>query len=90
MIPGPKGDPAFAVKFKGFMRVHLLDKLNEFYHSEDRVPVPWDYLMACLISAHLGIVQYWLEQGRDNSPWEMALMFTLMTQLSPIQSGLKK
>ncbi len=88
---GPNGDPAFSAKFKEFMRVHLMDKFNEFHHSEDRVPVPWDYLMAYLISAHLGIVQYWLERGRDHTPWDMALMFTRMTQLSPIQSaGLKK
>ncbi|MCP3776218.1 TetR family transcriptional regulator C-terminal domain-containing protein [Paenibacillus sp. MZ04-78.2] len=88
---GPKGDPAFSAKFKEFMRVHLLNKFNEFHHSEDRVPVPWDYLIAYLISAHLGIVQHWLEQDCDHSPWDMAWMFTRMTQLSPIQSaGLKK
>ncbi|WP_462411000.1 TetR/AcrR family transcriptional regulator [Neobacillus sp. Marseille-QA0830] len=79
---GPKGDPSFQVKLKEMIKslMHgiLLSKVNQ----ED-ILVPVDFLLSYISSAHLGVVQYWLETGMKQPPEEMTLILAKMTLLGP-------
>lgn len=53
--------------------------------------VPLDYFFAYVSSAHLGVIQEWLEDGIKLSPTEIALILSKTTFLGPgFVVGLKK
>jgi AcrR family transcriptional regulator len=90
-ILGPKGDPAYPLKLKQFMRDNLYEKLHKHTTDHKELLVPPDYLTAYTISANLGMIQYWLETGMALPPREFALMLTRIVRLGPLQStGMKK
>ncbi|WP_251554949.1 TetR/AcrR family transcriptional regulator [Neobacillus muris] len=79
---GPKGDPGFQVKLKEMMKslMHrfLISKLDE-----EGIMVPIDFLLSYICSAHVGVIQYWLETGMEKSPQELTLILAKMTLLGP-------
>lgn len=89
VVLGPKGDPSFQVKLKEFIKKsflqHLVIKINQ-----EEVLVPLEYLMAYVSSAHLGVIQHWLENDMEKSPREMAMFLAKTTFLGPAYvAGLK-
>ncbi|MFL6559059.1 MAG: TetR-like C-terminal domain-containing protein, partial [Bacillus sp. (in: firmicutes)] len=57
---------------------NLISKINN-----ENLLVPVDYLFAYISSAHLGVIQHWLENGMEQSPREMALVLSRITLLGP-------
>jgi AcrR family transcriptional regulator len=89
-ILGPKGDPSFQIKLKNVMKENILQKLLKHIKSEEMI-VPIDYFFAYVSSAHLGVIQHWLENGLQKTPREMALIISRTTFLGPgYVAGLKK
>lgn len=89
-ILGSKGDPTFQIKFKNFMKTNLFEEKIVKQLKKINMLVPEEYLIAYIISAHLGVIQQWLENGMVQSPREMALILPKMTLAGPLYAaGLK-
>ncbi|MDY0941132.1 MULTISPECIES: TetR/AcrR family transcriptional regulator [Priestia] len=87
---GPKGNPGFHLKIKEVMKTNMLEKL-ELVNSQTPPLVPLEHLMSYVTSAHLGVIQYWLEQDMKQSPREMALTLASMTFFGPAYvAGIKR
>ncbi|MCM3770760.1 TetR/AcrR family transcriptional regulator [Priestia aryabhattai] len=87
---GPKGNPGFHLKIKEVMKTNMLEKL-ELVNSQTPPLVPLEHLMSYVTSAHLGVIQYWLEQDMKQSPREMALTLASMTFFGPVYvAGIKR
>jgi AcrR family transcriptional regulator len=86
-ILGSKGDPTFQIKFKDFMRVNLFEEKIVKQLNKINMLVPQEYLIAYIISAHLGVIQQWLASGMVQSPREMALILPKMTLAGPLHAA---
>ncbi|MBM7871347.1 AcrR family transcriptional regulator [Clostridium pascui] len=89
-ILGPKGDPIFRIKLKNLINVNLFEKhLANKYNSQDML-VSKDYFISYVLSAHLGVIMYWLENDIEKSPRDIALVLSKLSMLGPLEvSGLK-
>jgi AcrR family transcriptional regulator len=82
-ILGPKGDPIFHNKIKKFIETNLFEKTLIKTFNKDNVLVPEEYFISYVLSAHLGVVQQWIESGMKKSPKDMALILTKLFLLGP-------
>jgi AcrR family transcriptional regulator len=82
VILGPKGDPAFQEKMKEVMKRNLLQNVVEKIKKENLI-VPPEHLIAYVCSAHLGVIQHWIENGMKESPREMSSILAQITLLGP-------
>jgi AcrR family transcriptional regulator len=90
-ILGPKGDPSFQHKLKTFMQETLIGGRPDSPIREDRMLVPARYFVTYVGSAHIGVIQQWLESGRKESPGEMARILSTFVVHGPLYAaGLKK
>ncbi len=88
---GPKGDVSFQSKLKDFMLKHLFETNKVPFLKERTLLVPPEYLVAYIGSAHIGVIQQWLNHDREESPHEMARIIATMTLNGPFfAAGLKK
>ncbi|NEX77804.1 TetR/AcrR family transcriptional regulator [Bacillus thermocopriae] len=88
-ILGPKGDLSFHTKMKEFMWKTLFEN-NKFIQQENLL-VPIEYLISYISSAHLGVIQQWLNSDKNESPQEMAHILYTMTANGPFYAaGLKR
>ncbi|CAM3207126.1 TetR/AcrR family transcriptional regulator [Filibacter tadaridae] len=86
VILGSKGNPLFQVKLKNFIKDNFLSNiLPQVIKQSKNDPflVPLDYLMAYISSAHLGVIQQWLESKMQQTPREMALILSNITFYGP-------
>ena len=88
----PKGDLLFQTRLKEFMWETLFnDDSGDAIFSEDKILVPGEYLASYIASAHLGVIQQWLDTGKKESPEEMAHILFMITVNGPFYAaGLKK
>lgn len=88
---GSKGDMTFQTRFKVFFRETMLGNRPDMLINEEECLVPPHYFATYVGSAHLGLVQQWLESGRQESPEEMARILTTILVHGPLYAaGLKK
>ncbi|MNC44054.1 hypothetical protein D3C75_929480 [compost metagenome] len=55
----------------------------KYQPDDSQLSIPRDYLVAYIVSAHLGVIQHWLESGMKLSPEEMAALMTRLNVLGP-------
>ncbi|UTR10417.1 TetR/AcrR family transcriptional regulator [Evansella sp. LMS18] len=84
-ILGPKGDPGFQTKMKALIANQIKGRLLS--GNPENMPVPQEYLIAYLVSAHLGVVQHWIEGGFKKTPKEMARIISNMNFYGPLAAG---
>lgn len=86
-ILGPKGDPTFQRKLKELIHNCLLE--NSWYMpiKKEDMKVPESYFVAYVLSAHLGVIQQWLENDMEKTPEEMATILSKMFLLGPSRSA---
>lgn len=90
VLLGPNGNSAFQVRVKEVIKKKMLDKFLIHSHPEHML-VPLDYLVAYVSSAHLGVIQQWLQRGMDRTPQEMALLLSKISNFGPAYvAGLKE
>lgn len=90
-ILGPKGDPKFHIKLKKFIAAHIFENELDKVFKRENILVPEAYFVSYILSAHLGVIQQWLESGMEKSPEEMALILSKMFFLGPFKvAGLNK
>ncbi|MBE4909178.1 TetR/AcrR family transcriptional regulator [Bacillus luteolus] len=88
---GPRGDLSFQTKLKVFMRKALFDSNNNSIFKQADLLVPPEYLISYIASAHIGVIQEWLNSDRAESPQEIARIISTMTINGPFfAAGLKK
>jgi len=76
---GPKGHLTFQSRLKDFLwKTIFTDGPNSFI-QEEKLLVPGQYLASYIASAHIGVIQKWLENGMKESPYEMAHILSTMT-----------
>lgn len=88
---GPKGDMSFQIRIRAFMQETMLGKSPDVLINEEECLVPTQYFATYVGSAHIGVIQQWLESGRKESPEEMARILTTILVHGPLYAaGLKK
>jgi len=86
-ILGPKGDPKFHIKIKKLIQMNLFEiNLNNAF-NKDSILIPMEYFVSYVLSAHLGVIQQWLNSGMDRSPEEMTLILSKMFLLGPFKAA---
>nr|UWI50504.1 TetR/AcrR family transcriptional regulator [Clostridioides difficile] len=90
-ILGPKGDPTFERKIKRFIEINLFEKQKSRNFNIDEAVISEEYFIQYILSADLGVIQYWLEKNMKESPDEMALILARMSLLGPLRAvGIRK
>lgn len=90
-VLGPKGDLSFQEKLRDFMWETLFGDITPKLIDEEKLLVPSQYLISYVASAHIGIIQQWLNSGRKESPEEMARILSTIAVNGPFSAaGLKK
>lgn len=84
VILGPNGNPSFQNRLKEVIKKNLLHRFSHFL-KEENMMVPPDYLLAYVSSAHLGLIQHWLECGMDRPPEEVARILSQTVILGPVK-----
>lgn len=88
---GPKGDLSFQTKLKKFIWKTLFESNKNPLIKQENFLVPAEYLISYIASAHIGVIQQWLNSEREESPQEMARILSTMTINGPFfAAGLKK
>ncbi|MFY0804435.1 TetR/AcrR family transcriptional regulator [Peribacillus frigoritolerans] len=88
---GPKGDLSFQTKIKDFMLKTLFENDQNALIKEENLLVPGHFLISYIASAHIGVIQQWLDSERKESPQEMARILSTITVNGPFfAAGLKK
>lgn len=89
-ILGPNGDPRFQNKIKELIHTNVFEKNLIKAFNKENMLVPEEYFISYLLSAHIGVIQKWLESGMEKTPEEMALILAKMSFLGPFKvTGLK-
>ncbi len=90
-VIGEKGDLSFQTKLKEYIWKTLFEEHSTAILKEENLLVPGRYLASYISSAHIGVVQQWLESGRKESPQEMARILSTLTINGPFfAAGIKK
>ncbi|MGE5630616.1 MAG: TetR/AcrR family transcriptional regulator [Caulobacteraceae bacterium] len=84
-ILGPKGDPKFHTKLKKFIEASIFGSQMVKVFKPENMLVPEAYFASYILSAHLGVIQQWLESGMEKSPEEMSLILSKMFFLGPFK-----
>ncbi|NLF45410.1 MAG: TetR/AcrR family transcriptional regulator [Syntrophomonadaceae bacterium] len=82
-----KGDLSFQEQFKNIIWSNLFEKELSVHIKKDNLLVPGDYLVIYLISAHLGVIQHWLEKEQRETPREMASILYHLSFRGPLYAA---
>ncbi len=77
-VLGSKGNVAFQTRLRDFMLKIMVGGQNPLVKEEELL-VSKHYLAAYVASAHIGVIQKWLETGRKESPQEIAQFLANIT-----------
>lgn len=80
---GPKGDAGFQVKMKEFLSKALFERNQDVLFGAGNSLVPPRYLSAYIASAHIGVIQQWLNGDNGEAPEEIARIISTMTIKGP-------
>lgn len=90
-VLGPKGDLSFQTKLKKFIWKTLFQGNKIPLVNQENFLVPADYFISYVASAHIGVIQQWLNSENRESPEEMARILSNLTINGPFfAAGLKK
>ena len=65
-VLSPKGDLSFQTKLKDFMWKTLFEDTNGALINKENLLVPSQYLASYMASAHIGVIQQWLNSGQKH------------------------
>ncbi|MEE6132831.1 TetR/AcrR family transcriptional regulator [Priestia sp. GS2] len=85
-VLGPNGKVVFQIKLKEYIKLNV-GKVFLKETKEENMKVPKEYLVSYLVSAHLGVIQEWLEKGLKEEPKEIALYIATISFMGPFEAG---
>ena len=88
-VLSPKGDLSFQTKLKDFMWKTLFEDTNGPLINKENLLVPSEYLTSYMASAHIGVIQQWLNNGQKETPEEIALFINNRSSWTFYAAGLK-
>ncbi|MGG4342989.1 TetR/AcrR family transcriptional regulator [Paenibacillus lautus] len=89
-VSGPNGGLSFQTKMKEFLWNTLFVRKEFPLVKQEKLLVPSEYLIAYLVSAHIGVIEQWLNGNGTESPEEMARILATITVKGPFTAaGLK-
>lgn len=86
-VLGPNGDLSFQTRLKEFMWKTMFGNHPNALVKEENLLVPAEYLASYVASAHIGVIQQWLNSGRNESPEEMAKILSTITINGPFYAA---
>lgn len=90
-VLGPRGDVSFQTRLKDFIWKTMFGNGVNSIIKEENLLVPGQYLVSYIASAHIGVIQQWLNSGMKESPQEIARILSTITLNGPFfAAGLKK
>ncbi|PLT32802.1 TetR/AcrR family transcriptional regulator [Bacillus sp. V5-8f] len=90
-VLGAKGDLSFQTRLKDFMWKTIIGNDVNGMIKQENLLVPGQYLISYIASAHIGVIQQWLNSGMKESSQEMARILSTITVNGPFfAAGLKK
>lgn len=88
VILGPNGDPSFQEKIRQVFVNNIHENILPAF-DVDTIRVPIALFTTYISSAHLGVIQYWLNTGMKESPEEItSILFNIMMNGPVKASGL--
>lgn len=72
---GKNSNPSFQEKLKKLLRENMLKSFIS-RQLEKKMLIPIEYFLAFVVTAHIGIIQQWVENGMKESPATMSLIIT--------------
>jgi len=79
-----KGNFVLVTKLKQLMLKNIFEKDEAISIKKEKLLVPCEYLASYIASAHFGVVQEWLDRGRQETPEEMAEILINITFRGPL------
>lgn len=76
---GTNGNLNFQSRLKDFIWKTIFTDGSNSFIKEENLLVPGQYLASYIAAAHIGVIQKWLESGRQETPIEMANILSTMT-----------
>lgn len=87
---GPKGDLSFQTSLRDFIWKTLFEDNDHNLLKKENLLVPEEYLASYIASAHIGVIQQWLENGGKETPREMTQILSSINIHGPfVAAGLK-
>lgn len=84
---GLKSDSSYLSQMKQLLWNNLIDQELSVHLKKDNFLVPSEYLIAYIISAHLGVLQQWLDRDCQESPQEIALILSRLSFHGPFYAA---
>jgi AcrR family transcriptional regulator len=86
-VLGLRGDIAFQTRLKQAIEANI-SNIGFFAPLKDEnLLVPREYFLSYIISAHLGVIQLWLQKGCQESPGKMALILSRLSFRGPFYAS---
>ncbi|MEK5395303.1 TetR family transcriptional regulator [Paenibacillus sp. VTT E-133280] len=86
-VSGPKGDMSFQTRMKEFLWKTLFVRKEFPLVKQENLLVPSEYLIAYLVSAHIGVIEQWLNGEGKESPAELAHILATITVKGPFTAA---
>ncbi len=84
-ILGKNGDPRFVMKLKNTMVDAVFRDQYILRIDEAKMLVPKEIFVTYIMSAHLGVLTQWIDEGMKRSPEELALIMTKIFVYGPMR-----
>ena len=89
-VLSPKGDLSFQTKLKDFMWKTLFEDTNGPLINKENLLVPSEYLTSYMASAHIGVIQQWLNNGQKKHLRRLLAFINNRSSWTFYAAGLKK
>lgn len=89
----PNGDLQLPIQIKEFMSERMFQQFEHYMPEEAEASIPWDYFVAYMASANIGVLTHWMVSRNDLSTREVALMMTRIISQGPLETiirGIKR
>lgn len=81
---GPKGDPQLPIQLRELLQERMYKNLQKQLKPSSTSAFRWDYFLAYITSANLGILTHWMKNGNDLSTYDVALLMTNIMVKGPL------
>ena len=89
-VLSPKGDLSFQTKLKDFMWKTLFEDTNGALINKENLLVPSQYLASYMASAHIGVIQQWLNNGQKETPRKLLVFYQQLQFMDLLCSWFKE
>lgn len=82
----PNGDLQLPIQIKEFMSERMFQQFEQYIPEKSAASIPWDYFVAYIASANIGVLTHWMASGNQLSTREVAFMMTQIISQGPLET----